>query len=138
MRELRLKLRWGVGTLCCVAALGVGALSCGSEEQPPPPPTVDTVPPSRVEIAGGVTPGEIFTGQRTLQAIAEDDSGRLAKVAFFVSGVPACADPEPRASGVTFSCTWDTKNTPEGDYELIATAQDDAGNTTASEPIAFS
>ena len=137
MRELRLKLRWGVGTLCCVAALGVAALSCGSDEEPPLP-GVDLVPPSRVEITGGITPGELFTGQRTLQAIAEDDSGRLAKVAFFVSGLPACADPEPRESGVTFSCTWDTRGTPEGDYELVATAQDDAGNTAASEPIAFS
>ena len=137
MRELRLKLRWGVATLACVTTLGVAALSCGSEEEPPPP-SVDAVPPSRVEIVGGVTPGEIFTGQRLLQAIAEDDSGRLAKVSFFVSGLPACADPEPRASGVTFSCTWDTKDTPEGNYQLVATAQDEAGNTTASAPIAFS
>jgi hypothetical protein len=136
MRELRLKLRWGVGTLSCVAALGVAALSCGSEEEPPSP-SVDLVAPSRVEITGGVTPGELFTGQRTLQAIAEDNSGRLAKVSFFVSGLPACADPEPRDSGVTFSCTWDTKGFAEGDYQLVATAQDDAGNTAASDPIAF-
>jgi hypothetical protein len=137
MRELRLKLRWGVGTLSCVAALGVAALSCGSEEEPPSP-SVDLVAPSRVEITGGVTPGELFTGQRTLQAIAEDNSGRLAKVSFFVSGLPACADPEPRESGVTFSCTWDTKGFVEGDYQLVATAQDEAGNTAASDPIAFS
>jgi hypothetical protein len=136
MRELRLKLRWGVGTLSCMAVLGVAALSCGSPEDPPPP-IEDVVPPSRVEITGGITPGELFTGQRTLQAIAEDDSGRLAKVAFFVSGFPACADPEARDSGVTFSCTWDTRGFEEGDYQLVATAQDDAGNTAASEPIAF-
>jgi hypothetical protein len=137
MRELRLKLRWGVGTLSCVAALGVGALSCGSEEEPPPP-VVDAVPPSRVEITSGVAPGEVFTGQRTLQAVAEDDSGLVSKVSFFVSGVVACADSTEKASGATFSCTWDTGNTAEGDYQLVATAQDAAGNTTASAPIAFS
>ncbi len=136
MRELRLKLRWGVGALSCVTALGVGALSCGSEEEPPPP-AVDSMAPSRVTIISGISPGEIFTGQRTLQATAEDDSGRVAKVSFFVSGELACADPVARESGATFSCSWDTKDTVEGDYQLIATAQDAAGNTAASAPIAF-
>lgn len=137
MRELRQKLRWGVGTLSCIAALGAGALSCGSGEEPPPP-SVDEMAPSRVEIIGGVSPGEVFTGQRTLQAIAEDDSGRVAKVSFFVSGVVACVDSTPRDSGATFSCTWDTRGTAEGSYQLVATAQDAAGNTAASAPIAFS
>jgi hypothetical protein len=96
------------------------------------------MPPSRVEIISGVSPGEVFTGQRTLQAIAEDDSGRVAKVSFFVSGALACVDPAARESGATFSCTWDTKNTAQGNHQLVATAQDEAGNTTASAPIIFS
>ncbi len=134
MRELSLKLRWGVGTLSCVAALG--ALSCGTDDEPPPP-SVDSKAPSRVEIISGVSPGEVFTGQRTLQAIAEDDSGYVAKVSFFISGTLACVDSGLRESGSTFSCTWDTRNTAEGDYQLVATAQDEAGNTAASSPIAF-
>jgi hypothetical protein len=93
--------------------------------------------PSRVTIISGIRAGEIFTGQRTLQATAEDDSGHVAKVSFFVSEKLACADSVGRESGATFSCTWDTKDTAEGDYHLVATAQDAAGNTAASAPIAF-
>ena len=42
-----------------------------------------------------------------------------------------------RSSGSTFSCVWDTSGTPEGDHQLIATAQDAAGNTASSAPISF-
>ncbi|HYH98634.1 Ig-like domain-containing protein [Hyalangium sp.] len=139
MRELRLGLlqSWRVWS-CAVALLGLGATSCGSEEEPPPPGQVDVEAPSRIDVTGGVRAGAFISGETTLDAVAEDNSGRVAKVSFFVGGVLACADGTARDSGATFSCVWDTSNTLPGDYQLLATAQDAAGNTKASVPIAFS
>jgi hypothetical protein len=97
----------------------------------------DTTAPSLVRVTGGVSAGESVTGQRTLQATAEDNSGKVAKVEFYVSNVLACADGEPRDSGATFSCTWDASTTSAGSYELTAKAYDAAGNTTRSEAISF-
>lgn len=122
---------------CMVALLGLGALSCGTDEELAPP-QVDEVAPSRVEITGGVRPGASLSGQRTLEAVAEDNSGRVAKVSFFVSGVHACTDKTERDSGATFSCAWDTSTTREGEHQLVATAQDATGNTASSAPVAFS
>jgi hypothetical protein len=122
---------------CAMAVLGLGWLSCGSEEEPPPQ-NEDLVAPSRVEIIGGVTAGEFISGQRKLEAIAEDDSGRVAKVSFYVSGELACADSEERDSGATFSCIWDASGLADGSYQLTAAALDAAGNTRTSAPVPFS
>jgi hypothetical protein len=120
-----------------VALLGLGALSCGSEDGPQPP-QADEVAPSRVEITGGVTAGGYVSGQVTLEAVAEDSSGHVSRVAFFVGSTVVCADGAEKDSGSTFSCVWDTSSLPEGDYRLIAVAQDPGGNTTPSQPISFS
>lgn len=137
MREFHVWPVSSLRVLCgAVVLLGAGALSCGSEEEPTPP-GVDTVAPNRIQISGGVVAGELFSGQRTLEAVAEDDSGKVAKVVFFVSGVPACADDTERTSGSTFSCVWNTRGTPEGDHQVIATAEDVTGNTASSAPVAF-
>ena len=122
---------------CAVVVLAAGVLSCGSEQEPPPVPVVDEVAPSRIEITGGIREGAKFSGQTTLKAVAEDDSGQVVKVSFFVSSRLACADAEAKASGATFSCAWDTAGTPAGSYQLTATAQDSTGNTALSAPIAF-
>ncbi|WP_044181078.1 Ig-like domain-containing protein [Hyalangium minutum] len=137
MRELRRGSyrSWRIAS-CAVVLVGWGALSCGSEEEPLP--TVDEVAPSRVELTGGITAGASLSGQVTLEAVAEDDSGRVARVQFFVGPTLACADTVEKSSGSTFSCVWDTSTRPEGDYRIIAVAQDAAGNTSSSAPIAFS
>jgi hypothetical protein len=138
MREFHVWRVSSLRVLCgAVVLLGAGTLSCGSEEEPSPP-VVDALAPNRIQISGGVTGGEIFSGQRTLEAVAEDDSGKVSKVAFFVSGVPVCADETVRSSGSTFSCVWDTRGAAEGDHQLVATAEDATGNTASSAPIAFS
>jgi hypothetical protein len=97
----------------------------------------DTTPPTNVRVTGGVSAGESVSGQRTLQATAEDDSGKVAKVAFYVSNVLACTDAEPRDSGATFSCVWDASTHSPGSAQLIAKAHDAAGNTTSSEALSF-
>lgn len=122
---------------CAVALLGWGWMSCGSDPEQPPG-QVDFVAPGRVEITGGVTAGEFISGQRKLEAIAEDDSGRVVSVSFHISGALACADSTARDSGATFSCVWDTSTTAPGPYQLTAVALDAAGNTGTSEPLAFS
>ncbi|MFL5344540.1 MAG: Ig-like domain-containing protein [Hyalangium sp.] len=111
-------------------------MSCGSEEEPPPV-SVDEMAPSRIEITGGIKAGTTFSGQTTLEAVAEDDSGQVAKVTFLVSNKLACVDKTPRDSGSTFSCTWSTGNAPEGSYQLVAVAEDAAGNTSISQPVPF-
>jgi hypothetical protein len=112
-----------------VAVLALCGLSCGSDK--------DDTAPSRVEITGGVIQGEVVSGQRTLTAIAEDDSGRVAKVSFFVSDELVCSDDQARDSGATFSCVWDAGSKPPGTYQLGAQAQDAAGNTSNSPVFSF-
>jgi hypothetical protein len=90
-----------------------------------------------VQVTGGVSEGESVTGQRTLTATANDDSGRVSKVEFYVSGALACADVTVRGSGAIFSCTWDSSTAFQGSYQLTAKAYDAAGNATESEPISF-
>jgi hypothetical protein len=122
---------------CAVALLGLGWMSCGSDPEQPPEQT-DFVAPGRVEITGGVSAGEFISGQRKLDGLAEDDSGRVVKMSFYISGALACADSTARDSGATFSCVWDTSTTTPGPYQLTAVALDAAGNTGTSTPIAFS
>jgi hypothetical protein len=130
---------WTGRTLsCAVALLGLGWISCGSDPELPPPANEDLVAPGRVEITGGVTAGEFISGQRRLEAVAEDNSGRIVKVSFYISGALACADSEAKSSGSTFSCVWDTSATPPGAYQLTAAALDAAGNTATSMPLSFS
>ncbi|MGZ3456943.1 MAG: PKD domain-containing protein [Archangium sp.] len=97
----------------------------------------DTTAPTNVRVTGGVTAGESVTGQRALQATADDNSGVVTRVEFSVSGNPACADETARRIGETFSCTWDSSTVAQGSYQLTAKAYDAAGNATTSEPIAF-
>lgn len=131
--------QWSARTLsCAVVLLGLGWMSCGSDPEQPPPPNEDLVAPGRIEITGGVTAGEFISGQRTLEAVAEDDSGRVAKVIFYVSEETACADSQARDSGATFTCVWDASRLTPGPYQLTAVALDAAGNTSTSAPIAFS
>jgi hypothetical protein len=117
-------------------ALSFAGWSCGAEEEEPPPPVTDELAPDRVEITGGVLPGSRISGPTTLAAVAEDNSGRVARVSFYLGAQLACADSQERASGATFSCVWDGR-APEGTQELVALAEDATGNITPSLPIAF-
>jgi hypothetical protein len=56
---------------------------------------------------------------------------------FRVSGTLVCTDGTTRGSGALFACNWNSSTTPEGNYQLIATAYDAAGNASASEPVSF-
>jgi hypothetical protein len=116
-------------SLRAVLLLCLGS-SCG------PSPEADTQPPFNVRITN-VTEGESIRGSHSLQASAEDDSGRVARMEFRIARTLLCTDITTRGSGARFGCTWDSGNTPEGDYELVATAYDAAGNAATSEPVSF-
>ncbi|HSP81809.1 MAG TPA: Ig-like domain-containing protein, partial [Myxococcaceae bacterium] len=142
MRELELARRnrrtsWKLSS-SLLLLLSIGGLGCDVlPGKKPPPPGEDKTAPTRVRVTGGVLPEEVITGSRTLEASAEDDSGRVAKVEFLISDTLACTDATARDSGATFSCEWDSSATSPGAYVLTATAYDAAGNAASSEPIAF-
>lgn len=112
-----------------VGCLVLGMMGCGGD--------ADSVAPANVRVVEGVTEGESVSGSRLLRASAEDNSGTVARVEFFVSGASACVDAVARNSGSTFSCTWDSSTTSPGNHQLTVKAQDAAGNSTVSAPISF-
>lgn len=122
-------------SLHAVLLLSLGASGCdlfqGDDDDK------DTQAPTNVRVTGGVTAGETVRGQRTLQATADDDSGKVSRIEFSVSGQSVCMDAAAKNSGQTFSCTWDSSTEAQGSYQLTAKAFDAAGNATTSEPISF-
>lgn len=117
--------------LPAVMLLSLGGTGCGSGDGK------DSKAPTNVRITGGITAGETVNGTRTLQATAEDDSGKIARVEFDISGAIACVDGTAKSSGSVFSCAWDPESTTPGEHPLVARAYDAAGNATASEPLSF-
>ncbi|MFL5348851.1 MAG: Ig-like domain-containing protein [Hyalangium sp.] len=109
--------------------LSLGGWGCGGGD--------DTTSPTNVRVTGGVTAGETLSGRRTLEATAQDDSGKLSKVEFYVSGALACTDAEAKNSGATFSCSWDFSTNAPGSQQLTAKAYDAAGNSSLSAPVDF-
>ncbi|WP_224361784.1 Ig-like domain-containing protein [Hyalangium versicolor] len=109
--------------------LSLPGVGCGDDK--------DTSAPTRVQLTGGVSAGETVTGRRTLTATAEDDSGKVAKVEFYLSTTRICTDGVEKNSGETFSCEWDSSNAAQGAQEITAKASDAAGNSASSAPIAI-
>ena len=107
--------------------LCLGGLGCGGNP--------DTAAPVNVRLTGGVSAGERVSGVRALEATATDDSGKVARMEFYVSDTLACVDGVARDSGATFSCTWNTEQNAPGTYALSAWAYDAAGNVARSEPL---
>ncbi|MFY0567704.1 PKD domain-containing protein [Archangium lansingense] len=118
-------------SLHAVLLLSLGGIGCDLFDEK------DTQAPTNVRVTGGVTAGESVTGQRTLQATADDDSGKVSRIEFSVSGKSVCMDAAAKNSGQTFSCTWDASTEAQGSHQLTAKAFDAAGNATTSEPISF-
>lgn len=142
MRVLRMTPRLPRLTLPTLLLLSLGVLGCpgpGSGGGTPDSgvPEGDTTPPTNVQVTGGVSMGETVSTPRTLQATAQDDSGMVAKVEFFVDTTLACADTTTKASGATFSCAWNPTTLSQGAHQLTAKATDAAGNSASSTPITF-
>jgi Bacterial Ig domain/Planctomycete cytochrome C len=116
-------------SLRAVLLLSLGWMGCGDGK--------DATAPENVQLTGGVMAEETVTGWRTLQATATDDSGKVARVEFYVSDTLACVDGVAKDSGATFSCAWDSSTASQGKHQLTARAHDAAGNVTRSQPLSF-
>ncbi|MFZ7111158.1 MAG: Ig-like domain-containing protein, partial [Desulfatiglandales bacterium] len=72
------------------------------------------------------TDGKTLTGPITI-AVSANDNVSVERVDLSINGTPAASDSE-----FPYEFYWDTKNDPEGFYELTATAFDAAGNAGLS------
>jgi hypothetical protein len=99
----------------------------------------DTQAPTGVMITGGITAGQVVSGTVLLTATAQDNSGSIQKIEFYVATNPvlACTASGPKPSGQNFSCNWDSRSVADGPHTLTAKAYDAAGNTANSPEINF-
>ena len=98
----------------------------------------DTVPPNGVRLTKPA-PGQSVSGPFTLGGTAQDNSGTVRKMEFYLDSdtAPACYDGAPKASGSAFLCTYDMSLKPSGVHSLVAKAYDTAGNSAVSAPVSF-
>ena len=75
--------------------------------------------------------GATVSGVVPLAAAAGDD-GRVAQVQFKIGSTIVASD-----DSAPFTASWDSNGVADGSHEARAIATDDAGNTTTSDPIAF-
>ena len=83
------------------------------------------------------TDGEELNGEVTLNASAiADPDGSIVSVLFYHSGDDGSTWTEigtGAASGIYYTCAWDTKTVDNGDYKVKAVAEDDLTGTGAGE-----
>ena len=98
----------------------------------------DFTPPTTVQITAP-TSGQTVSGIFTFQGTAQDNSGTIQKIKFYIDSdtSPACKDMTAKPSGSTFSCSWDTANKPDGAHSVTATAYDPSGNSASSTAVSF-
>jgi len=98
----------------------------------------DTTPPTNVQVTSPVS-GQTISGTFTLRGTAQDNSGTIQKMEFYIDSdtSPACSDTTPKASGSTFQCNWNTANKPNGSHMLKAKAYDPSGYSTSSSSVSF-
>ncbi len=109
-----------------VFALGACGGSSGGSSTPRPPPPDTTAP---VVSAVSAPAGSSLNRTVTLTATASD-AGGVAEVRFLVDGVSVASD-----TTAPYSFDWDTSTVTDGDYDLVAEAQDVAGNVAQSAGI---
>ncbi len=79
---------------------------------------------------------EVLSGTRQINATASDNVG-VVGVSFLygISAETATTLIDAEDSASPYSVSWDTSGVTDGEYVLIASARDVAGNVTASAPI---
>lgn len=97
----------------------------------------DATPPTHVQVTAP-TSGQTIAGMFALRATAQDDSGSIQRMEFYVGGTstPSCSDATPKASGATFQCDIDTRTVPDGSHAIRARAVDPSGNAADSALVA--
>jgi hypothetical protein len=98
----------------------------------------DTTPPTAVAVSTPVD-GQIVSGTITFKGAAEDNSGAIQKMEFYVDfdSTPACSDTTPKLSGSEFACAWTTTSKPSGPHSVKAKAYDSTGNFSFSPSVSF-
>jgi len=127
--------KW-VGVIVAISLAMVAHNSCGGGGGGG---GTDTQAPTGVTITGGITAGQVVSGTVLLTATAQDNSGSIQKIEFYVATNPvlACTASGPKPSGQNFSCNWDSRSVADGPHTLTAKAYDAAGNTANSPEINF-
>ena len=83
--------------------------------------------------------GESVSGTINLQAVAQDSSGGIQRVEFYIDTEtsPVCADLTTRPSGSTFQCSWNSGSRPSGPHAVRARALSIAGDVFDSAAVSF-
>lgn len=99
--------------------------------------TIDNVPPTNVRVSRPNS-GQKIAGTFTLKASAQDNSGTVQKMEFYIDDTMlACSDTAPKSSGSTFACDWDTATKANGSHTVKAKAYDPSGNSAVSAAVSF-
>lgn len=95
-------------------------------------------PPSNVQVTAP-TSGQTISGTFAFKGTAQDDSGIIQKVEFYIDSdsTPACSDTAAKSSGSTFQCNWDTSTKPDGSHTVKAKAYDPSNNSAFSSSVSF-
>ena len=147
IRIRRRRLLLAVAVIAAAVLLGIGAAAVLADD----PPAEEPRPPRRPtttteETTGGTTeaadteapsvsvsvPAEQVRGSIQVTAEASDPSG-VTSVAFSATGPGGSVD-LGEDTEAPFVATWDTTAVPDGEYEVVATATDGAGNEGESDP----
>lgn len=98
----------------------------------------DTTPPTNVQVTAS-TSWQTIAGTFTLKGTAQDNSGTIQKLEFYIDAdsTPACSDTAPKPSGSTFQCPWDTTTKPNGPHTVTAKAYDPSNNFAPSPSVSF-
>ncbi len=117
----------GVHTITAIATDTIGQTGSTSNSV-----TVDNVDsPPRVNVTSPAE-GSPVSEAVTITADAADDRGPVTQVEFLVDGTSIGIDGNGQDG---WSVSWDTTSAGEGSHTITATATDNAGHTTTSNPI---
>jgi hypothetical protein len=147
IRIRRRRLLLAVAVVAAAVILGIGAAAVLADDPPEPAPTTaETTAPTTDETTGGTTeaadteapsvrvsaPAEQVRGSIQVTAEATDPSG-VRSVSFSARGPGVTVDLGEDAEA-PFVATWDTSAVTDGEYQVVATATDGAGNEGESDP----
>jgi hypothetical protein len=138
-----------VGVVAAAVVLGIGAAAVLAEDPPAEEAgatTAETAAPTTDETTGATTeatdteapsvrvsvPAGKVRGSIQATAEASDPSG-VTSVAFSAQGPGGSVD-LGEDTEAPFVATWDTTTVPDGEYAIVATATDGAGNEGESDP----
>lgn len=146
IRIRRRRLLLAAAVLAAAVLLGIGAAAVLADDSPDDEAATTAAETVATDTTGGTTepadteapsvqvsvPTEQVRGSIQVTAEASDPSG-VTSVAFSATGPGGTVD-LGEDSEAPFVATWDTTTVPDGEYDVVATATDGAGNEGESDP----